>query len=183
MKSSLPVTGNGRTWSSQKRNSDSRKQNILVTIPGIRIREELVLNDIVDASIETAERANKTEDWRLGYALTVHSSQGLTISAPQKVWIIDDYLQRSNLAYLAVSRAEYLSQLQRVACPPADKQEGRQPTKQELRKAIQKSLWPTNAITKPNQTPSRIQPEGGLHLAAERTVRRTADPRLHSSLA
>ncbi len=58
-----------------------------------------------------AEKAIKTDDWRLGYALTVHSSQGLTIHNPQKVWIIDDYLQWSNLAYLAVSRVEYLSQL------------------------------------------------------------------------
>ncbi|MEW8686692.1 MAG: hypothetical protein AB2556_12835 [Candidatus Thiodiazotropha sp.] len=51
---------------------------------------------------------------------SVHSSQGLTIADPQKVWIIDDYLQWSNLAYLAVSRVEYLSQLERVVCPPEE---------------------------------------------------------------
>ena len=33
------------------------------------------------------------QDWALGYALTVHSSQGLTVASPQKVWIIDDFLQ------------------------------------------------------------------------------------------
>lgn len=115
---------------------DSRKQNIMVTIPGTNNREELVLNDIVDVTIEAAETA--TDDWRLGYALTVHSTQGLTIHDPQKVWIIDDYLQWSNLAYLAVSRVEYIHQLERVTCPPVVGTEDRQPTEQ--RKAIQKKL-------------------------------------------
>ena len=85
---------------------DSRKQNIMVTIPGTRQREELALNDVIQVTIEAAEKAVKTDDWRLGYAHTVHSSQGLTIKSSQKVWIIDDYLQWSNLAYLAVSRVE-----------------------------------------------------------------------------
>ena len=67
---------------------DSRKQNIQVTIPGTGRSEELVLNDTVDVSIEAAGAAIQTDDWRLGYALTVHSSQGLTIHDPQKVWII-----------------------------------------------------------------------------------------------
>ena len=67
---------------------DSRKQNIQVTIPGTGRREELVLNDTVDVSIEAAGAAIQTDDWRLGYALTVHSSQGLTMHDPQKVWII-----------------------------------------------------------------------------------------------
>ena len=57
------------------------------------------------------------QDWALGYALTVHSSQGLIVADLQKAWIIDDFLQLSNLAYLAVSRVEYLSQLERVVCP------------------------------------------------------------------
>ena len=57
--------------------------------------------------IEAAERAIKTDDWRLGYSITVHSSQGLTIHNPEKVWIIDEYLQWSNFAYLAVSRLKY----------------------------------------------------------------------------
>ena len=96
---------------------DSRKQNILVQIPGTERKEELVLNDIVGVSIEAAEKAIQTKDWRLGYAITVHSSQGLTIKMPQKVWIIDDYLTWSNLAYLAVSRVEYLHQLVRVKMP------------------------------------------------------------------
>ena len=58
-------------------------------------------------------------DWGLGYAMTVHSSQGLTIEDPQKVWIVDDRLQWSNLAYLTVSRVQYLHQLDRC-CPPPE---------------------------------------------------------------
>ena len=70
-------------------------------------KEVLVLNDVVNVEVEAAEMAIRTDDWRLGYSVTVHSSQGLTIYNPQKVWIIDDYLQWFNLAYLAVSRVEY----------------------------------------------------------------------------
>ena len=83
------------------------------------------------------------QDWALGYALTVHSSQGLTITDPQKVWIIDDHLQWSNLAYLAVSRVEYLSQLERVVCPPEEGSEGgplTEPDEPSLRKTIIKML-------------------------------------------
>ncbi|MCU7879580.1 MAG: AAA family ATPase, partial [Candidatus Thiodiazotropha sp. (ex Lucinoma aequizonata)] len=119
---------------------DSRKQNVMVTIPGTDRREVLVLNDVVDVTIEAAEAAIQTDDWRLGYALTVHSSQGLTIHDPQKVWIIDDYLQWSNLAYLAVSRVEFMHQLERVVCPPEEGSEVRQLTEQQLRKAIAKKL-------------------------------------------
>jgi len=49
--------------------------------------------------------------------MTVHSTQGLTVKNPQKVWIIDDYMQWSNLAHLAISRVEYMSQLTRVVQP------------------------------------------------------------------
>ncbi|MEW8688311.1 MAG: hypothetical protein AB2556_21070 [Candidatus Thiodiazotropha sp.] len=81
-------------------------------------------------------------DWALGYAITVHSSQGLTIADPQKVWIIDDFLQWSNLAYLAVSRVEYMHQLERVTCTPKEGSEGVTHifTEQQLRKAIAKKL-------------------------------------------
>jgi len=63
---------------------DSRKQNIEVAIPGTDRREELVLNDVVDVSIEAAEAASQTEHWRLGYTLAVHSSQGLTMEDPKR---------------------------------------------------------------------------------------------------
>ncbi|GCB74385.1 hypothetical protein scyTo_0003475 [Scyliorhinus torazame] len=119
---------------------DSRKQNIQVTIPGTNRREELVLNEVVDVSIEAAEAAIQTDDWRLGYALTVHSSQGLTIHDPQKVWIVDDYLQWSNLADLAVSRVEDMHQLERVVCPLEEGSEVRPLTEQQVRKSIAKKL-------------------------------------------
>ena len=108
---------------------DTRLQNVLVTIPGPDMaKEELVLNDVVEVFVETAQEVLDGEwgqDWALGYALTVHSSQGLTIKDPQRVWIVDDYIQWSNLAYLAVSRVQYLNQLARC-CPPPDA-DGRPP--------------------------------------------------------
>ena len=70
----------------------------------------------------------------------------VSVASPQKVWIIDDFLQWSNLAYLAVSRVEYLSQLEREVCPPPPpppeegSQGARTLTEQQLRKVIQRKL-------------------------------------------
>ncbi|MEW8689377.1 MAG: hypothetical protein AB2556_26435 [Candidatus Thiodiazotropha sp.] len=76
----------------------------------------------------------------LGFAIGVHSIQGLTIADPKKLWIIDDYLQWSNLAYLAVSRVEYLSQLERMVCPLVEGSKGVTllQSNNQLRKAIAK---------------------------------------------
>ena len=82
--------------------------------------------------------------WALGYATTVHSSQGLTVADPQKVWIIDDYLQWSNLSYLAVSRVEYMHQLERVVCPPKEGSEGARSAK-----LSGGSWWPISDRTRP----------------------------------
>ncbi|MEW8686697.1 MAG: hypothetical protein AB2556_12860 [Candidatus Thiodiazotropha sp.] len=71
---------------------------------------------------------------------SVLSSQGLTIADPQKVWIIDDYLQWSNLAYLAVSTVEYLTQLERVICLLEEGSEGVHTITEQQRKAIAKKL-------------------------------------------
>ena len=87
----------------------------LLVLDGRPDQQELVLNDVVEVPLKFADEDLDGKlglDWALEYALTVHSSQGLTVADPQKVWIIDDYLQWSNLAYLAVSRVEYLSQLE-----------------------------------------------------------------------
>ena len=92
------------------RPEDTRRQNIMVTILGSSPesrpnQQELVLNEVVEVPLKYAREVLGGmwgSDWALGYAITVHSSQGLTIADPQKVWIIDDYLQWSNLAYLAV---------------------------------------------------------------------------------
>ena len=101
------------------RPKDTRRQNIMATIPGPVLldgrpdQEELFLNDVVQVGLKYAREVldgKWGQDWALGYVLTIHSSQGLTVADPQKVWIIDDYLQWSNLAYLAVSRVEYISQ-------------------------------------------------------------------------
>ena len=105
---------------------DTCQQNVMVTIPGPLLDtgpdlQELVLNDVVKVSVDTAQEVLDGKwghDWALGYAMTVHSSQGLTIDE-QKVWIVDDHLQWSNLAYLAVSRVRYLHQLARC-CPPPE---------------------------------------------------------------
>jgi len=135
------------------RPKDTRRQNIMVTIPGPIAhdggpdRQELVLNDVVEVAVQTAQEVLDGKwgpDWALGYAMTVHSSQGLTIEDPQRVWIIDDFLQWSNLAYLAVSRVEYLHQLERVVCPPVPQEQGSglaaPLTEQQLRKVIQRKL-------------------------------------------
>ena len=128
---------------------DTRRQNIMVTIPGPSPegrsnQQELVLNDVIEVPLKYAREVLGGmwgSDWALGYAITVHSSQGLTIADLQKVWLIDDYLQWSNLAYLALSRVEHLSQLQRVVCPPEEGSEGTGTlTEQQLRKVIQRKL-------------------------------------------
>ena len=117
----------------------------MVTIPGPLLdgrpdQQELVLNNVVEVPLKYAREVldgKWGQDWALGYALTIHSSQGLTVADPQKVWITDDFLQWSNLAYLAVSRVEYLSQLERVACPQEEGSEGASTlTEQQLRKTI-----------------------------------------------
>ena len=107
------------------RPKDTRRQNVMVTIPGPQPMSErqqkLVLNDVVPVSVQTAQEVLSGrwgDDWALGYAMTVHSTQGLTIEDPQKVWIVDDYIEWSNLVYLAVSRVCYLSQLARCRPPP-----------------------------------------------------------------
>ena len=106
---------------------DTRQQNVMVTIPrpllgnGQPDQQELVLNDVIGVSVGIAEQVLEGKwghDWALGYAMTVHSSQGLTIDNPKKVWIIDDYLQWSNLSYLDVSRVRYLHQIVRCYPPP-----------------------------------------------------------------
>ncbi|MEW8689306.1 MAG: hypothetical protein AB2556_26080 [Candidatus Thiodiazotropha sp.] len=112
----------------------------MVTIPGTDRNEELVLNDIVSVSIEAAEVAIQTDDLALGYDLTVHSSQGLTIADPQEIWTIDDNLQWSNLGYFCLIKSG-VSQPARD-CPPDEGSKGiiHTLTMQQLRKAIAKKL-------------------------------------------
>ena len=129
---------------------DTRLQNVLVMIPGPDMaKEELVLNDVVEVSVETAQEVfdgKWGQDWALGYALTVHSSQGLTIKDPQKVWIVDDYIQWSNLAYLTVSRVQLVR-----CCPPPDT-DGRLTTRLFPARKLAGRSSPTSALTPPRAT-------------------------------
>ena len=105
------------------RPKNTRLQNILVDIPGskkngIQQQQQLVLNDIVFVNIHAVEDALNMDNspWILGYAATIHSSQGLTIT-DTIVWIIDNYIEWDNLIYLAVSRVRRITQLRRVILP------------------------------------------------------------------
>ena len=103
------------------RPKDTRRQNIEVDISGQSEKQSLVLNAIVLVDINVVEdalRADKSP-WKLGYAATIHSSQGLTIS-DTIVWIIDNRIERSNLVYLAVSRVRRINQLRRVVLDAND---------------------------------------------------------------
>ena len=112
----------------QYRSKDTRRQNIMLTIPGPLLndrpnQQELVVNDVVKVPLKYACEVlggKWASVWPLGYALIVHSSQGFTIADPLKVWIIDDYLQWSNLAYLALSRVVHLNHLERVVFDPEE---------------------------------------------------------------
>src|SRR5271170_4022880 len=75
---------------------DGRKQNCLVSLPGSSEKKELVKNEIVylplnmlpDKFLKDVLADKKVIDWELGYAMTIHTSQGMTLKAPQRVWII-----------------------------------------------------------------------------------------------
>jgi len=95
---------------------DTRRQNIEFEIPGQRDKKQtLVLNDIVPVDISAVEDALRGDKspWTLGYAATIHSSQGLTIT-DTIVWIVDNRIEWSNLVYLAVSRVRRINQLRRI---------------------------------------------------------------------
>ncbi|CAG8705200.1 14248_t:CDS:2, partial [Racocetra fulgida] len=108
------------------RPKDGRKQNCLVPIPGSSEKRELVKNDIIHLPLNTLSDKflqgmlgkEKAIDWELGYAMTIHTSQGMTLKAPQRVWVIDEHLAWDNLIYLAVGHVEYLGQLIRIEGPP-----------------------------------------------------------------
>ncbi|CAG8832192.1 9628_t:CDS:1, partial [Racocetra persica] len=135
---------------------DGRKQNCLVQIPGLSEKKELVKNDIVYLSLNTLPDKflkdmladKKVIDWELGYAMTIHTSQGMTLKSPQRVWIIDENLAWDNLIYLAVGRVEYLNQLIRVEAPPLppeiaqeiEEAKKKRQLKHKLRPSIQEKL-------------------------------------------
>ncbi|CAB5128017.1 unnamed protein product [Rhizophagus irregularis] len=48
----------------------------------------------------------KAIDWEFGYAMTIHTSQGMTLKSLQRVWVIDKNLAWDNLIYLTVEIEE-----------------------------------------------------------------------------
>ncbi|CAG8632412.1 1054_t:CDS:1, partial [Dentiscutata heterogama] len=135
---------------------DGRKQNCLVQIPGLSEKKELVKNDIVYLSLNTLSDKflkdmladKKVIDWELGYAMTIHTSQRMTLKSLQHVWIIDENLVWDNLIYLAVDHVEYLNQLiwvEALPLPPEIAQEieetkKKRQLKHKLRPSIQEKL-------------------------------------------
>ncbi|CAG8835151.1 22842_t:CDS:2, partial [Racocetra persica] len=79
---------------------DKHKQNCLVQIPGSSEKKELVKNDIEYLPLNTLSDKflkdilvdKKIIDWELGYAMTIHTSQGMTLKLPQRIWVIDENL-------------------------------------------------------------------------------------------
>ncbi|NPA77021.1 MAG: hypothetical protein GXN93_04700 [Candidatus Diapherotrites archaeon] len=77
----------------------------LLATDGQPEQEKLVLNDVVEVSVQTAQEVLDGKwghDWALGYAITVHWSQGITIEDPQRVWILDELNKYSILPGLAL---------------------------------------------------------------------------------
>ena len=98
------------------RPTDTRRLSNKIDILGQTEKQILVLNDIVSVDIivvEDALRAKKKSPWTLGYAMTIHSSQGLTISNTV-VWIVDDRIGWLICVYLAVYIVRRINQLRRV---------------------------------------------------------------------
>ena len=69
---------------------DTRRLNVEIVVPG-HVKQTLVLNFFVVVDIGVVEDALRVgkSPWTLGYAATIHSSQGLTIS-DTTLWIDDN---------------------------------------------------------------------------------------------
>ncbi|PKB96351.1 hypothetical protein RhiirA5_434977 [Rhizophagus irregularis] len=77
-------------------------------------KKELVKNDIIHLPLNTLPdkflqdmlEKEKAIDWEFGYAMTIHTSQGMTLKSLQRVWVIDKNLAWDNLIYLTVEIEE-----------------------------------------------------------------------------
>lgn len=95
---------------------DTRMQKRDVNVPGTGITlPNAVSYDRAWVLLEDVEQVIAHPDWRLGYCITIHSAQGLTIK--DNLWLIDQRLCWSNLIYTAVSRVQYADQLRRAWGP------------------------------------------------------------------
>ncbi|CAG8759865.1 31180_t:CDS:2, partial [Racocetra persica] len=130
---------------------DGRKQNCLVQIPSSSEKKELVKNDIEYLPLNTLSDkflkdilANKKViNWELRYAMTIHTSQGMTFKSPQHVWVIDENLAWDNLIYLTVGHVEYLNQLIRVEAPPLPCEIAQKIEKEKKKKWLEHELRPS----------------------------------------
>ncbi|CAI2181781.1 19889_t:CDS:2 [Funneliformis geosporum] len=76
-----------------KKLKDGHKQNYLIPIPSSSEKKELVKNDIIHLPLNTLPDKflkdmladKKVIDWELGYAMTIHTSQGMTLKAPHQL--------------------------------------------------------------------------------------------------
>ncbi|CAI2181899.1 908_t:CDS:2 [Funneliformis geosporum] len=99
--------------------------NCLVPIFGSSKKKELVKNDIIhlplntllDKFLKDMLADKKVIDWELGYAMTIYTSQGMTLKASQSVWVIDENLVWDNLIYLAIEEAKKNRQLEHELKP------------------------------------------------------------------
>ncbi|MEW8689107.1 MAG: hypothetical protein AB2556_25075, partial [Candidatus Thiodiazotropha sp.] len=87
------------------RPKDTRRQNIMVTIPGPLLdgrpdQQELVLNDVVEVPLKYAREVLGGK-WARAGLLTMPSqstqAKGVTIADPKKIWIIDGSMVKSCL--------------------------------------------------------------------------------------
>ncbi len=85
----------------------------------------------------------KVIDWELGYTMTIHTSQGMTLKAPQSVWVIDENLAWDNLIYLAVGHVKYLSQLIWVETPPLPPEIAQEIEKAKKNRRLEHELRPS----------------------------------------
>ncbi|CAG8663648.1 3798_t:CDS:2, partial [Dentiscutata heterogama] len=133
------------------RPKDRHKQNCLVQIPGLSEKKELVKNDIVylplnilpDKFLKDILVDKKVIDWELRYAITIYTSQGMTLKSPQRVWVIDENLAWDNLIYLAVGYVEYLSQLIWVEAPPLPPEIAQEIEEAKKKKRLEHKLRPS----------------------------------------
>ncbi|CAG8838656.1 17699_t:CDS:10, partial [Gigaspora margarita] len=152
----LPVAKKWKYLESEWKPSDHGcKQNCLVQISSSSEKKELVKNDIIYLPLNTLSDKflqgmlgkEKAIDWELGYTMTIHTSQGMTLKAPQRVWVIDEHLAWDNLIYLAVGHVEYLGQLIQIEeYMNQDKKKGREFNLFEWDEAGNPDQWTVDRI-------------------------------------
>ena len=76
------------------------KQNYFVSISSLSKKRKLIKNDIIHLFLNTFPNKflkdmlvdKKVIDQKLGYAIIIYTSQGMTLKVSQHVWVIDENL-------------------------------------------------------------------------------------------